>query len=123
MIVFDSKNSDDILKTAVEIIKLIKKINIGQYKNKINMWIWINSWEVILWTIWSKNRMDISIIWDVVNVASRLEHLTRENEDWIIFSKSTFDLLKDKNKFNINNLWEKKIKWRKEKLYLYWIQI
>ena len=123
MIIFDCKNSDNILRTSVEIIKLINKINIGKYKNRISMWIGINSGKVILWTIWSRDRMDISIIWDTVNVASRLEQLTRENENWVIFSKTTYDLLEDKNKFNINKLWKKDIKWKKEGMILYGITI
>jgi len=123
MVIFDCKYSDNILKTAVEIINLINNINVWEFKNKINMWIWINSWEVILWTIWSKKRMDISIIWDTVNIASRLEYLTRENEDWIIFSKETYDLINNKEKFNINEIWKKKIKWKKEGMFLYWINI
>ena len=123
MIIFDCKNSDNILRTSVEIIKLINKINIGKYKNRISMWIGINSGKVILWTIWSRDRMDISIIWDTVNVASRLEQLTRENENWVIFSKTTYDLLEDKNKFNINKLWKKDIKWKKEGMILYGITV
>jgi len=122
MLVFDNKESDYILKTAIEIKDLVDKINIANFKHKINIWIWINSWKATLWTIWSKNRMDITIIWDNVNIASRIQNFTRYEKEWILFSKKTFDLIKNKKHFNIKKIWEKELKWKKEKIELFWIK-
>ena len=119
MLLFDSKNSDNVIKAAIEIRKLVNRINLANFKYKINVWIWINSWKVTLWTIWAKNRMDITAIWDPVNVAARLEHQTRIEQDWIIFSKETYDLIENKDKFNINKIGKKFIKGKKEKIELY----
>ena len=122
MLVFDNKFSDNAIKAAIEIKKLVEKINIVNFGNKINIWIWINSWKAILWTVWSKDRMDITIIWDTVNTASRIENQTRIEKEWILFSKKTFNLIKNKKHFNIKKIWEKELKWKKEKIELFWIK-
>ncbi|MDQ7022944.1 MAG: adenylate/guanylate cyclase domain-containing protein [Candidatus Gracilibacteria bacterium] len=110
MLVFDEKNSDNVLKTAIEIIELVNKINISNFKDKINIGIGINSGKAILGTIGSKNRMDITIIGDTVNTASRIENSTREEKEWILFSESTYNLLKEKNLFNIKYIGEKELR-------------
>ena len=122
MLIFDNKNSDNILNTAIEINDLVEKINIANFKNKINIWIWINSWKATLWTIWSKSRMDITIIWDSVNTASRIQDYTREEKNWILFSQETYNLIRNKKDFNISEIWNKILKWKKEKIKLFWIQ-
>ena len=121
MLVFNDKASDNTIKTAIEIRDLVDKLNIVNFKNKINIWIWINSWKATLWTIWSKNRMDITIIWDTVNTASRIEKQTRIEKEWILFSEKTFNLINEKNKFQIENIWKRKLKWKEEKINLFWI--
>ncbi len=121
MLVFDEQYSDKILQTAIEIRDLVWKINIANFKHKITIWIWINSWKATLWTIWSKDRMDITIIWDSVNIASRIEELTRNEKDWILFSQNTYQLIKNKEKFRIDYIWKKSLKWKSEEIKLYWI--
>lgn len=121
MIIFEDKYSDGTLQTAIEIIDLVKKINIANFKHKIDIWIWINSWKATLWTIGSKDRMDITIIWDTVNTASRIENQTRIEKEWILFSEKTFDLIEKKNLFNIEEIWEKKLKWKKNEIKIFWI--
>jgi class 3 adenylate cyclase len=63
--------------------------------------------------------MDITIIWDSVNTASRIENLTNNENKWILFSENTFNLIKNKNNFKIEKVWEKQLKWKKEKVFLY----
>ena len=121
MLIFDEKHSDNILKTSIEIRKLVNNLNIANFKHKITIWIWINSWKAILWTIGSKKRMDITIIWDSVNTASRIEHLTRDEENWILFSWETYNLIEKKENFDINKIWWRILKWKKEETILYWI--
>lgn len=122
MLIFNEKKSDNVLKTAIEILKLVERINITNFENKINIWIGINSWRAILWTIGSKYRMDITVIWDSVNTASRIEDQTRVEKKWILFSEKTFNLIEKKNLFNIEEIWEKKLKWKKEKIKLFSIK-
>ena len=121
MLVFDCKNSDSAVKTAIEIRQFMDKINLSKLRKDITVWIWIHSWKAILWTIGSRHRMDITIIWDNVNIASRLEDMTRRLNDWIVISKSTYDLIDKKNDLSINNLWENEIRGRESRIHLYWI--
>ena len=51
MIIFDSNSSNPVVKASLEIQDFIKKFNFSEIWKSINIWIWINSWEVIMWTI------------------------------------------------------------------------
>ncbi len=121
MLVFDCKSSDSAVKTAIEIRQFMDKINLSKLRKDITVWIWIHSWKAILWTIGSRHRMDITIIWDNVNIASRLEDMTRRLDDWIIISKNTYDLIDKKKDLSISNLWENEIRGRDSRIHLYWI--
>jgi len=123
MIVFADHKSDNIIKTAVEIENYIDNLNFNWNNKKISIGIWINSWKVIVWTIWSKKRMEITVIWDVVNIASKLEWLTRKYKYKIIISEKTFNNIENKKKFKIEEIWTKTIKWRKNKIKLYGVDV
>lgn len=121
MIIFDEKSSDSAIKSAIEIQNFIQKFQVSEIWKKIWIGIWINSWDVILWTIWSKNRMEITIIWDAVNTASRIEWLTRVYNHNIIISEATYNIIKNKNSFTIKEIWDKLLKWKKVRIKLFWI--
>jgi adenylate cyclase len=116
MIIFSWEYTDNIVKTAVEIEKYIENLNFYWVFKKISIWIWINSWKVIVWTIWSKKRMEITVIWDVVNTAAKLEWLTRKYKYQILITQEVYDKIKNKEDFLIDEVWEKNIKWRKRKI-------
>lgn len=122
MIIFTWDKSDSAINAALEIQSFIKKFNFSEIWKKINVWIWINSWEVIFWTIWSKGRMEITVIWDTVNIASRLESLTRILNEFIIVSENTYNSLENKNDMIINDLWYKELKWKNTKVRVYGIR-
>ena len=122
MVIFEWNISDIAIKAAVEIQIFMKKIKLSEVWKKLSVWIWINSWDTILWTIWSRNRMEITVIWDVVNSASRIEMLSRVYEENIIISDATFKAIEDKKEFTINNLGIQEINWRKKKIRIYWIE-
>lgn len=119
LVIFPFRSSDNVLEASVEIQKYMKNFTISDIWKNISVWIWINSWVVIMWTIWSKNRMEVTIIWDTVNTTSRIENLTRKNKEKIIISETTFKLAKNKEKFKINYLGEKILKWKKVKKKIY----
>jgi len=121
MVIFDQENSDNTIKAAIEIQNFIKKFNFSYISRQIKIWIWINSGEIIMWTIWSKSRMEITVIWDVVNIASRLEKLSRFYNKGIIISEDIFNYIKNKNDFKIDYLWKKEVKWKEAYIKLYWI--
>ncbi len=124
MVVFEDKErqgADFLLKVSMEIQEFISKFQITEIWKHIKIWIWINYWTVILWTIWSKGRMEITLIWDVVNTASRLEGLTRKYDEKILFSKNIYDKIKKKRNFKIKELWNTELKGKQEKIEIYWV--
>ena len=122
MAIFEWNNSDSSINAAIDIQIFMKKFRTDEVWKRISVWIWINSWEVILWTIWSRNRMEITVIWDVVNTASRIETLTRTHVSNIMISRSTFENISNNNKFTIKNLWMKTLAWKKTKIKIYWVE-
>ncbi len=103
-------------KTALEIYKSLGEIN-NSLEKKINIRIWVNSWEVIIWNIWDENFSDYTIIWDNVNLASRLEWINKYYATRIIISENTFSLLKDE--FIIRELDNIKVKWKNNWVRIY----
>ena len=122
MAVFSEKNSDNTIRSSIEIQNFVSKVAISDIWKKISVSIWINSWDATFWTIWSKDRMQITIVWDTVNTASRIENITRKYKESIIISENTLENIKNKEEFSIIDLWEEEIIWRKNKVKIYWIK-
>jgi len=59
------------LKKAIYFSQELIKEEI-QFLSKYNLevWIWINSWNIIQWWVWSNKLKEETVIWDVVNIAS-----------------------------------------------------
>ena len=92
----NKKEATQAIATAVAIQKKIFEYN-HKFKDKfqlhIEAGIGIHSGNVIMGTVGSKMRMDTTIIGDAVNVASRLESLTKFYRTSILFSEDTYLLL------------------------------
>jgi len=122
MCIFDKDKTDNAIESAIEIQNFINKFQISDIWKKISIWIWINYWDVILWTIWSRKRMEITIIWDTVNVASRIEWLTRTHKDNIIITKNVLNNIKNSNKFSFKELGIKLVKWKRNKIHIFGVK-
>ena len=119
MIIFEHESSDEALKCAIDIMTFISKFRVSIIWSKISIWIWINTWEVIMGTIWTKKRMDVTVIWDNVNVASRLQWLTRKYWKKILLSQNTYDTIKNKTEFNIERIWDEHLDWKEKTVVIY----
>jgi len=122
LIVFTEHDSEKMIKASIEIQKYIKNFRISDIWKSITIWIGINSGNVIIWTVGSKERMEVTIIWDIVNTASRIENLTRKFKEKIIISESTYKCISNNKNFNTKYLWEKVLKWKRKKVRIYWVE-
>jgi len=87
------------IRAAVKMLSAMEMINIlpsAISEEKIEIGIGINCGECILGNIGFKNKMDFTVIGDTVNIASRLEGLTKVYKHPIIVSEAVFEQTKEK---------------------------
>jgi class 3 adenylate cyclase len=85
------------LKSAVQIQNKVKSIN-KQSGGTIALGVGINTGEVVLGNMGSKDRMDYTVIGDNVNAAARL--CSSAERDEILVSESSYKLAKNKDVFS-----------------------
>lgn len=81
------------VRTAIDMNKQLKDFNVIRKMTnlpEIKIGIGIHSGEVILGNIGCKKRMEFTAIGDTVNIASRLQDLTKKTEENIIVSEHVF---------------------------------
>lgn len=95
------KQDDDALravKSAVAMIHELEKLNQKMIhpQDKLHMGIGIHTGEAIVGNIGSDRRLDYTVIGDNVNLASRIEGLTKHYQCAILISEATFQQIKGK---------------------------
>jgi two-component system sensor histidine kinase ChiS len=111
-----------VIKASLEIQDFSMKFVVPNIWETISVWIGIHSGDVTLGTIGTHNRMDATIVGDVVNVASRIQWITRNaNGKRIIISDKTYESIKNKQNFFIKEIWYRTLRWRKSRTRLYFI--
>ncbi len=70
-------------------------------------------------TIGTKRRMDATVIGDVVNTASRIESLTRDNTYHILITKDTHDSIMNKELFSFHDLGQTMLRGKNTPIVLY----
>ncbi|MCL2210306.1 MAG: response regulator [Treponema sp.] len=87
------------IRAAVKMLGALNSINYDGssfYKEIVDIGIGINYGECILGNIGFKNKMDYTIIGDTVNLASRIESLTKSYRHRIIVSEFVYEETKEK---------------------------
>lgn len=90
------KSADAAVQTAIALRKELEKFNqerLAQGQVRIDFGIGINTGELMLGTVGSENRLDTTVIGDTVNLASRLEALTKYFRTPILISDYTYRAL------------------------------
>lgn len=101
----DSKYSDNLLVSAILITQNHARINkiIEWWLEKnlnISTRIWLHYGEGIVGDIWDKNsKINYTIIWDNVNLGSRLEGINKFYGTTICMSEDTVDRISKKERF------------------------
>lgn len=105
-IVFIFDDLDDAIDFSIE----LKEIEI-KYLNKFDLKIgfWINAWVLIYGWIGWEFKKEQTVIWDVVNVAARLEW-------WINMIKIPKHIVP--NRYVTKDLWNLALKWKSEEMQI-----
>lgn len=85
------RSADDAVRSALAIQERLLEFNASR-EDKISLGVGINSGELILGTVGSEDRLDTTVIGDTVNVASRLESLTKQHGVSIVISAKVYGL-------------------------------
>ena len=101
MALFKTSEKDAII-AAIEMHKSLNSYNqksLISGQDPIKIGIGINTGKMMLGTLGESNRMEGSVISDAVNIASRLESLTKVYKSDILISEDTKKKIKQKNLF------------------------
>jgi adenylate cyclase len=108
------------VKSALEMIEKLKELNDSQgfgEGNKLNIGIGINSGKAVVGNMGSEQRFDYSVLGDAVNLASRLEGVSKNYDATLIVGEDT---VKDISKlFSFRKLDDVQVKGKSNKVAIY----
>jgi two-component system sensor histidine kinase ChiS len=96
------RGADDALRASVAMLERLQSYNLereSQDRPAIAIGIGINTGRLMLGTVGGQNRMDGTVISDTVNVAARIERMTRVYGVNLLISHHTFMQLEDANQY------------------------
>jgi class 3 adenylate cyclase/HAMP domain-containing protein len=97
-------SADRALAAALELQEAMERFNHSQEGELVLIGTGIHSGRLILGTIGHEHRMETTVISDAVNIASRVEGLTRHYDCTTIVTKDCFDRVEDPAKFTVRYL-------------------
>ncbi|MGB3512702.1 MAG: adenylate/guanylate cyclase domain-containing protein [Microcoleaceae cyanobacterium] len=98
------RKADDSINAGISMLKRLREYNKTRQRLKrqpLKIGIGINTGDLILGTVGGIQRIDGTVIGDAVNLASRLEQLTKLYDVSLLVSNSTFQLLENPLKYSI----------------------
>jgi class 3 adenylate cyclase/DNA-binding NarL/FixJ family response regulator len=116
------ESADDAVKAAIGMLSALNEYNqhrqsIGYPSVKIG--IGINTGSLMLGTVGGKSRMDGTGIGDAVNLASRVESLTKDYRVSLLITQQTFDLLQDITRYALRLIDRVQVKGKSELVTVY----
>ncbi|MEG4573130.1 PAS domain S-box protein [Microcoleus sp. N3A4] len=91
-------SADDAVKAGIAMLELLNEYNISRNRPDrppLQIGIGINTGSLMLGTVGGQSRMDSTVISDAVNLASRVESLTKEYGVSMLITHNTFIQLND----------------------------
>jgi two-component system sensor histidine kinase ChiS len=115
-------NADDAVRGSIAMMKQLAEYNEQRTKARnqpICIGIGLNTGSLMLGTIGGNNRMDSTVIADTVNLASRLEGLTKRYKACILISEYTLSHLERPEQYNSRFLGKVQVKGKTETVPIY----
>lgn len=116
------RNVIDAVAAGVEMQRYLKEYNIHRHNQgyiPIQIGVGIHSGSLMLGTIGAEERLEGTVISDTVNLASRIESLTKVYGSRIAVSESTVEEVKKEGKFNFRFLDRVKVKGKQKPISVY----
>jgi len=107
MAIFDDFDSRPAVSAAVEMLRSLEQFNAERKKQglgALRTGIGLNTGNVAMGTVGSQDRINTTVIGDAVNVASRLEGLTKYYRAPILIAQPTYNALSGKKDFDIREI-------------------
>ncbi|MGK0289614.1 MAG: class 3 adenylate cyclase [bacterium] len=98
------ESADSALRGAIGMMKALHQWNLHRIdtgRDAVNIGLGINTGSLMLGTIGGKERMEGTVISDAVNLASRVEGMTKMYAANILISENTYLQLRDPSQYNI----------------------
>ena len=117
-----SNSADDAVKASFAMLHVLAQYNQERQKAgyfPIEIGIGINTGHLILGTIGEHNRMDGTVISDAVNLAARIEGMTKMYGTPILISEHTFNSLENPAKYHIRLIDCVKVKGKNDAVTVY----
>ncbi|MDY6936150.1 MAG: response regulator [Cyanobacteriota bacterium] len=107
------ESADDAMRAGISMLEKLQEYNQNRQNSgydPIRIGIGINTGDLMLGTVGGKRRMDGTVISDAVNLASRLEGLTKKYGVSLLISQHTFIGLNDTSQYHIRLVDRVKVK-------------
>jgi len=124
MALFPNK-PDDAIEASLAMIEELKIFNTQNpiaLKYPVNFGIGIHTGRLILGTVGAKGRMDSTVISDSVNIASRVEGLTKKYETKLLITESTLSHLNSPGQFQIKKVADEILRGKSEEMAIYKVE-
>lgn len=115
-------NVENAIDAAIEMRSALSDFNLQrklENKSSVNSGIGIHTGNLMLGVVGGHGRMDGTVVSDTVNLASRVEGLTKMYGTSIIISQDTLIKLQDPTRYNYRFLDVVKVKGKKEAVYIF----
>jgi PAS domain S-box-containing protein len=117
-----SGDTDNAVKAGITMLQKLMQYNQQRVQlgyTPIQIGIGINTGSLMLGTVGGKNRIDSTVISDTVNLASRIENLTKNYGISLLITEQTYSCLNNPTDYAIRSIGNVKVKGKNQAVTIY----